>query len=140
MQLFSSNRKIREVQGLLLWLANNHCSELQAFRDGPRLAGRAPLMVVALVTPLRDGQPCVANTFAAVTKEISTSGMSLVLSEPRSLDEVLIGLRCDAGKLKFIRAKARHVAPMGAGFFQVGLRCHEVVPNHAFPELASLMI
>lgn len=138
MLLFSSNKRIREIQNVLLRLANNHCSEFQAVHEGPRLAGRVQAVFVSLVTPVRNGRPCVENTFAAITKELSSSGLSLVLGEPRALDEVILGFRWDATDMKFVRAKARHVAPLGAGFYQLGLKCLEVVPTGDFPELATL--
>lgn len=138
MSLFARSRtKEHEVQSLILKLANANCSELQALIEGPRLEHRVNLTVVVLVLPVEKGRPVVEQMFAAVTREIATTGLSLVLDEPRAPDEVVLGLRWE-GEMHFIRAKAMHLNPMGAGFYQLGLRLLEKVHPADYPELRSL--
>ena len=106
-------------------LVNNSCPELQALKAGPRLEGRVPLVVATLVVPLENRRPAIGRVFAAVTKEFSNNGVALALSQPRGLDEVALGFRWE-GEMVWLRAAAKHLSPMGAGFFQLGFRAMEV--------------
>jgi hypothetical protein len=125
------------VQTFILKLANNNCSELQALIEGPRLEHRVNLTVVVMVIPVENGRPALAQRFAAVTKEIATAGLSLVLNEPKGPDEVILAFRWEA-RMYFVRAKAMHLNPMGAGFYQLGLRMTEMVSPTDYPELQSV--
>jgi uncharacterized protein YqgV (UPF0045/DUF77 family) len=121
----------------MLKVVNNHCSELEAYIDGPRLEGRVRLMIAVLVIPVVRKTPAVEKLFAAITKEFSTNGLSLVLNPARTLDEVVLGFRWES-EMRFVRAKAKHTSPMGAGFFQMGFRVTEVLNIGDHPELADL--
>ena len=107
MQLFS-RRKTLDVQSLMLKVINNHSSELETMIEGPRIEGRVRLTIVAQVIPLVDGRPAVADTMAAVTKEFSSSGVSLVLHEPRGLDHVVLGFRWRE-TIEFVRVVVRQI-------------------------------
>jgi hypothetical protein len=134
-----SRDKERAVERLILKIINNHCSEVGALFEGPRLDSRVSLVVVVLVVPLEQGKPALPQAFAAVTKEFSASGVSLVLPEPLGLDKVVLGFRWE-NEMKWMRATARHLSPLGAGFYQVGFRLTEIVCVGDCPELRSLQI
>ena len=136
MPLFTKRKELG-VQTFILKLVNNNCSELQALLDGPRLEHRANLTVVVLVIPIENGRPVLRQMFPAVTKEIATAGLSLVLDEPKAPDEVILGFRWES-QMNFIRAEAVHLNPMGAGFYQLGLRMTEMVHPADLPELRSV--
>lgn len=138
MQLFTRDRK-RAVQSFILNVVNNNCPELAALTEGPRLENRVNLTLVVLIVPLEDGRPLVKEAFTAVTKEFSTIGLALVLDGPRALDEVIVGFRWQR-EMTFIRATARHLNPMGGGFFQLGLQMDEMVHPGDVPELESLYL
>jgi hypothetical protein len=134
--LFSRN-KDREIQSFMLKMANNNCPGLMAMAEGPRTECRANLTLVVLIVPLENNKPLVDRMFAAVTKEVSTVGASLVLHEPRALDEMIVGFRFE-GSMHYIRAKAEHLNPMGAGFYQLGVRMKEMVYVGDCPALATV--
>jgi hypothetical protein len=135
--LLGTRKKKQVVQGVLLKIVNNHCAELEALAEGPRGERRVRLTMVVLVIPMVDGHPMLQKTFAAVTKEFSTSGLSVVIREPRALDEVILAFRWDSD-MKFLKAKAAHLNPMGAGFYSLGLQATEVVPLCDYPVLADV--
>jgi hypothetical protein len=139
MRLFQRKDKSQAVQSLLLKIVNNNCSRLDELREGPRLEQRVRLSVVVLIVPLVEKQPDMAKAFAAVTKEFSTNGLAAVLQEPKGLDEVFVGFRCE-NELVWARAVAKHLSPMGGGFFQLGFRLAEVVHVSDYPELQALSL
>jgi hypothetical protein len=137
MSLFSRNRK-RDVQALVLSLVNNGCPELRLAEDCARLEQRTNLTVPVLVVPIEEGEPVLDRAFATVTKEFATSGVSLVLGELHSLDEAVLVFQGKAGEIILLRGRARHLSPLGAGFFQLGIRLTEVIPPGDYPRLAEL--
>ena len=76
--------------------------------DGPRAESRVPLVGVVLVVLMEHGRPAMGQAFTAITKELSTTGVALVLSEPRSLQEVIVGVRWE-GEMTYLRAQAKHL-------------------------------
>ena len=133
MPLFSRNREA-EVHGFILKLVNNNCADIDALVEGPRLDRRVNLTVVVLVIPLEKGILQTRKAFTATTKEFSSGGLALVLDEPRALDEVIFGFRWES-EMIFLRAGAKHLNPMGGGFYQLGFRLTGTVHTGDYPEL-----
>lgn len=136
LSLFSRNRNC-DVQSFVLSLVNNHCPNLHIEGEELRVDSRVNLTVVVLVVPIEDGRTEVDRCFVTVTKEFSNTGVSLVLAEPRPLDEMILGFR-HRTSMTYIRAKAKHLSPMGAGFFQLGVKMLEVLSVEDYPELKDL--
>ncbi len=97
------------------------------------------MSVVVLVVPVENGQPLLNETFAGVTKELSSTGLALILHEPKAPDEVLVGFRYE-GEMHFASGTARHLNPMGGGFYQLGIELTEMVQTDEYPPLASLSL
>ena len=136
MRLFAE-KKDAGVQSFLLKLANNNCSDLSALAEGPRTDGRVSLVIVALVVPMHKGRPQAKEAFSVITKEISTTGVSVVLNGPIGLDDVMLGFRWE-DEMKFLRATAKHLNPMGGGFYQLGFQMTETIHIGDYPELRSV--
>ncbi|MBN2024539.1 MAG: hypothetical protein JW809_17300 [Pirellulales bacterium] len=137
MGLFSANKK-RAVQAFVIRLLNTHCPNVPSIdRDETRRESRDPLTLAVLVVPSDRGQPNTAGAFTTVTKEFSTAGVSLVMGQPRALDEVFLVFRQES-QVTFVRARAKHQSPIGAGFFQLGMELLEIVPEDRHLELKAL--
>lgn len=133
--LFAQNKE-RKVQALMLNLINNRCPSLQGLLDGPRLEQRVHLTIVVLVIPVEKGKLLLEDRFTAVTKEFTSRGVSLVLRECRAADYLVVGFRHERA-MHFVLAQARHLTPMGGGFWQLGLRLKEIVDPDDYPGLAE---
>jgi len=72
-----------------------------------------------------------------VTRDFSSAGLSVVLETPRGLDEAIIALPWE-NAAKFVRAKAEHLNPMGAGFYQLGFHLIAIVHPSDCPALGSI--
>jgi hypothetical protein len=132
-----SRSKEQEVQRFVLRVVNNNCEDLENLIDGPRLEGRVRLSIVVLVIPVEKNRPVIERTFAAVTKEFSSTGVALVVDSPRAPEKAILGFRWE-GAMRFVRAEARHLNPMGVGFYQLGLQLIRMVRPSQYPELESL--
>ena len=137
MSLFAK-RKDEAVRSFVLKLINNNCPGLEAFKKGRRMDSRVNLMLVVTIIPVVDGQIQVRNAFAAVTREFSNTGVSVVLDQPQGLDQAVIGLRFE-GQLTFLLGEVKHLDPMGGGFYQMGFQLTEVVSPADYPELESIV-
>ena len=137
--LLFSRKKAVGVQSFLLNLVNNHCPELIPLFENRREETRVPVCVVTLVIPVHEGKPCAEEHFATVTKEFSTTGVSIILDQPRGLDEVVLAFRSE-NEMKFIQGKAKHLNPMGAGFYHLGIQLTSIARVDEYPELENLYL
>ena len=140
MLLFSKNKtKQIEVQRLLTKIINSHSRSLDALREGPRGELRVDLAMVVIVVPSVEGRPDRDQAFATVTREVSSVGMSLVLSERIEGRELFLVLDVQ-GEMKYVRAEIRHQGPLGAGLFNAGVQLTELLNVGDYPELRPLKI
>lgn len=136
LSMFSRNRE-HEIQSFVLNLVNNHCPRFSFGREELRLDSRVNLTTVVLVVPLEHGRVQADQSLVTVTADFSSTGVSLVFGESHGFDEVILGFQRRTS-MTFIRAKAKHSSPMGAGFYRQGFKLVEVVPADEYPELKSL--
>lgn len=138
MPLFAKRTDCR-VKSFLLKLLNTNCPGIQAMREGARLDRRVNLVLVVAVVPMKSGKIQPEEAFRAVTKEFSNTGVAIVLDGPRKIHEAVLGFRL-GGEMVFVRAEAKHLDPMGGGFFQLGFHLREVVSAGDYPALETIAI
>jgi len=122
------------VQSFILKVVNNSCPEMKALMEGPRTDTRVNLTMVVLVIPVNNGKLQLPQTFPTVTMDFSLTGVGIVLDKQHSLDEVILGVRWEK-EMTYLRAKAKHLSPMGGGFYRLGLEMVEIVPASKYPQL-----
>jgi len=59
------------------------------------------------------------------------------VQHPRALDEMVLGFRWEAD-MRYVLACAKHLNPMGAGFFQLGVQTLQMVHPGDYPELSGV--
>ena len=138
MSLFTK-KKDTAIHAFILKVVNNNCPELKAMLEGPRLDRRVNLTVVVTVVPVEDDEIITERAFNAVTKEFSANGVALVLSEPIGLDEMILAFRWE-GEMVFVRAVAKHLNPIGGGFYQLGVNFTEMLHVGDHPELQPVLL
>jgi hypothetical protein len=136
MPLFT-RKKESAVQSFIVSLLNQNCRAIRQQVDGPRLEGRVNLTMVVKVVPVEENEAVLCQAFTAITKEFSSTGVAIVVDRPYGLDDALLGFRW-SGSIVWLRAKAKHVHPMGGGFFQLGFRMTQRLDSADHPELADL--
>ena len=136
MPLFRRDRS-RAVRNFVLKLVNSKSLDSRRLDQGPRLEARVNLTMVVTVVPLENQRPLVDKSLVTVTKEFSSTGVSVVLSEPRPLDKVIL-VFSSKSETTFVLAEVKHLSPIGSGFFQLGLHMTEIVSLADYPELETL--
>jgi len=140
MLLFSKDKSRQiEVQRLLTKIINAHSRSLDALREGPRSELRVDLALVVIVVPSVNDRPDRSQAFATVTREVSSNGMSLVLSERLDVSDLFLVLEVDR-EMRYVRGEVRHQGPLGAGLWQAGVQLTEIVTPGDYPELQPLKI
>jgi hypothetical protein len=134
--LFTRNRR-RDVSNFVLKLVNTNNPELISLKDGPRADKRVNLTVVVLVVPLEKKKVDVTKAFHAVTKDFASTSVSVMVDSPRNVRDAILAFRFE-GEMKFIRAKAKHVSPLGGGFHQLGFQMEELVSPIDYTGLSDL--
>lgn len=137
--MFNSRRDQQRAQALLTKIANHHCTQVNWLHDGPRSEFRVPLTMAVYVVPCTQGRPQVELAVACVTKEIATRGIAVVVPEPFAYDEALVGVSWE-GQMWWMQTDVRHVSPLGAGIWQVGLKIHKLLHADACGALKDLRI
>lgn len=133
----SKQRKLKEAQGFLTKIINNNCPQLGVYSKGERGEERLNLTLAAFVVPYTPAGPDVASAIATVTKEVATTGMSVILTQPMEAEEVLLGIRWDS-QPTFFRCQIKHQSPIGAGLWQTGLAAEEIVQAGEYPAIGML--
>lgn len=136
MSLFNKN-KVSRVKSFVVKLVNNDCPELKAMVEGPRQDSRVNMTVVVMVIPLEGKALQVGQALMAVTKEFSATGVAIVLDHPRGMDKAVLGFRFE-GEMTYVYAKAKHLNPIGGGFYQLGFELEEIVAPGDYLELQSM--
>jgi hypothetical protein len=137
--MFSPRRDEQRAQALLTKIANHHCTQVHWLHEGPREELRVPLTMAVYVVPCIHGQPQVDLATACVTKEIATRGIAVTMPEPFAFDEALVGMSWE-GQMWWMHTQVRHVSPLGAGIWQVGLQIGKLLEPHAYGALKNLVI
>ncbi len=138
MSLFSRNKSAK-VQSLILKLVNTNCPSIALREEDLRKDRRINLSLVVAVIPLEEGKLQAKQMFTAVSREFSNEGLSLILDRPRGFHQAILGIRIER-EMVFLRAEAKHLSPMGGGFFQLGFQLLDAVSPDKFPELANVSL
>jgi hypothetical protein len=134
--IFSRNKRLA-VSNFVVKLVNNNCPDLMNMLDGPRGDTRVNLTVVVLAIPLEKKKLQVTRAFHAITKDFSSTSVSVIVDSPRTVEDAILGFRWD-GDMYFVRANSKHLSPLGGGFHQLGFQMEEMVSPKEYPELAKL--
>jgi hypothetical protein len=135
-----SNTRALAVKNRILELIDETAAGLSIKTDGRRLDSRIKRVVVGVIVPLEERRLQVDRAFTVLTKDFSSGGVAVVVNnQPGGPEQAVLGFRLE-GAMSFFRAEARHVEPMGGGFFQIGYQLFEVVSARDYPELASVSV
>jgi hypothetical protein len=131
--------KEERVHAFLLKLLNSFSADAIRHAASQRAETRINVVTVVLVVPLEEGKLQVRDAFSAITKNVSSGGVAIVLDQPRWFEQAVIGFS-HAGHMTFLRGKARYSEPLGGGFRQLGFQLVEILSPAEHPELLHLQL
>lgn len=107
-----------------------------------RQENRHNRVIPALVCPLRDNTPILADVAIAITKDISDQGVGLIMSAPYRVSDVVVGVFGPADLALqepwFFRGRAQRNVAIGGGFWLLGIRLTEFMNEDWRGQLAPL--
>jgi len=103
-----------------------------------RWENRSNRTIPVLLAPFEGGEPSVCEMTIALTKDFSGQGLALVLHQPFRAESVVIGFWAE-GEAEFVLGEVRQNAPLGGGYWQVGLELTERIAVADYPALAALV-
>ena len=138
--MFSFRRRSRQVDvhKLIRRLIDSSSPNLPPVKGNSRWEDRSNRTLPVLLIPMDDQRPQTAEAAPAITKNLSSQGLALVLHQPFWAEGVLIGFWHD-GEPEFVRGEIRQNAPLGGGFWQLGIELTERVTSAELPEIEDLL-
>ena len=138
--MFSFRKRARQVDvhKLIRRLIDSSSPNLPPVQGNSRWEDRSNRTLPVLLIPIDDQQPQTDEAATAITKNLSGQGLALVLHQPFWAEGVLIGFWHD-GEPEFVRGEIRQNAPLGGGFWQLGIELMERVTRAEMPGIESLL-
>ena len=79
----------------------------------------------------------ISDATWALTRDLSSQGVAVLVRQPFSLTEVVVVLGMDETP-KFVRGEVRQTRSLGGGFLHLGIELTEVLDENRIPALAEL--
>jgi len=127
-----------EVHKVTRRLLNSSCPNMPPMSGDSRWEDRSNRTIPVLLSPIADGEIQLDETATAVTKNLSSQGLALVLHQPFWAEGVIIGF-WQNGEPEFVRGEIRQNVPLGGGFWQLGIELTQRVAMADMPELERLV-
>lgn len=135
---FQSHDKYLEVNRVIRRLINNFVPNRIPLKGESRWELRSNRTMPVLLVPYDNNDLSVNEVAYALTKNLSSRGLALVLHQPLRAEQVVVGIWSNAHPY-FVSGKVRQMLALGGGFWQIGVETEELLcPKHS-PELARLL-
>lgn len=120
-----TSRNRRRLQAILTNRVNERCTQEMYGGSGERGPSRTPFVKALLVVPGTPKKWQFENTFVALSRDISATGLSLCHTE-RFEGELLIEIPGENNST-FARMSVQHSTDLGHGYWQIGLKAEDLV-------------
>ena len=138
MFLFGTRNRQLEVHKLMRRALDKSSPNLPRWEGESRWESRSNRTIPVLLIPYAEGELSVPEMTTALTKNLSSQGLALVLHQPFRADQVVVGFWGD-GEPDFLLGKVRQNVPLGGGFWQLGLELTERLCPADCPALQPLV-
>lgn len=136
MLIFQLSRRQMAVRNFLRRLLDVTCPTLPPLEGERRQSERFPRVLPVLIVPWENDRPVVDEAGFGLTKDFGDCSVAVVLPQPFKAHQALIGFWLEGPN--YIRGVVEHYAPIGGGFWQVGVALEQVVPIGDYPVLERL--
>lgn len=135
---FHSRDKHVEINRVIRRLINASTPNRTPLRGESRWELRSNRTMPVLLVPYDDNELSVTEVAYALTKNLSSQGLALVLHQPLRAEQVVVGIWSNA-QAHFVSGKVRQSIALGGGFWQIGVETMELLCTAHSPELIRLL-
>ncbi len=135
---FTTRKKHLEVHRLLRRAMDATTPNRPPIEGESRWEERSNRTIPVLLAPYAEGCPCLGEHAIALTKDLSSQGVAIVLPQPFRADEVVIGFWLE-NRPEFLLGRVRQNAPLGGGYWQLGIELTERLDPSPNPATESLL-
>jgi hypothetical protein len=135
---FQNRDKHLEIHRVIRRLINASTPNRIPLQGDSRWELRSNRTMPVLLVPYDNNELSVGELAYALTKNLSSQGLALVLHQPFRAEQVVVGIWSNE-QAHFVAARVRQSVPLGGGFWQIGLEATELLPTAQFPDLIRLL-
>ncbi|HVX14653.1 MAG TPA: hypothetical protein VHC22_25925 [Pirellulales bacterium] len=135
---FQSRDKHFQVRRVIRRLINASTPNRIPLQGEARWELRANRTIPVLLVPYDNNEFSVGEMAYALTKNLSSQGLALVLHQPLRASQVIVGIWSNA-EAHFVAGNVRQTVALGGGFWQIGVETTEVLSVADSPDLLRLL-
>jgi hypothetical protein len=135
--LFLKSRKRKaDAQKFLAQMANQWTLGRVRVLEERRSEQRATLNVGVWIVPMNESAPEIMQAFVALTRDISSSGLSIITNRSIPTPEFLVGFSSEP-EAKFLRTSVLDSKDLGLGWLQLCIEVIGMVDKEDYPQLTE---
>ena len=134
---FGSRKAQQDVERFLLRVINRSATDRAKVCENRRLESRNSVNYGTWIVPLVSRFPRRDAAIAAITRDVSSSGVAVMTRGLLSAEEVLLSLPSDPTP-RLVRAKVCSRDDLGCGWILYNLKVVELLHENRYPELLHL--
>jgi hypothetical protein len=135
---FARRRQPVEVHKLVRRFIDASSPNQSPSAGDARWENRSNRTLPVLLAPYDGAEVCVDELTHAITKDLSSQGLALVLPQPFRAEQVVIGFWSEAHTY-FVSGYVRQNVPLGGGFWQLGVELAALVAVSEHPDIERLV-
>ena len=134
---FGKRKKQVDVHRLLRRIVDSSSPNMPRNQDESRWEDRPTRILAVVLAPYADNRPSLDESTTALTKNISSQGVCLLLPQPFRAEQVVVGF-WQEDQAEYVLGEVRQNAPFGGGFWQLGIELIERISPAECPALRDL--
>lgn len=135
---FNKRDKHFAVHKVIRRLINNSTPGRIPLEGDARWETRSNRTIPVLLVPYDHNEVSVDEAAYALSKNLSSQGLALVLSQPFRAEQVVVAF-WSGDEAHFVLGRVRQNVPLGGGFWQLGLEAMELLPPGDSEDLMRLV-
>jgi hypothetical protein len=134
---FDDRKKQLEVQAFLRRAIDASSPNRPPLEGEARWDTRSNRTFPLVMAPWVDGRPCPEKAMTALSKNLSSQGLTAILAAPVRAEQLVICFVME-GQAYFLLGDVRHRTPLGGGFWQLGIELSRLITPAEEPTLEQL--
>ena len=138
---FSKRKKAVDLSPFIRRICDLTTPNMTSSPELVRAENRYNRAIPTLVVPYSGGRLMTDRYIMGITKDIADRGIGLILNQPFDASEVMLGFWMDDDEMTepwFFNATSRRCAPIGGGFWTLGVELDEFANTHLGSKLQAL--